>query len=116
LTIRTPPRSTLFPYTTLFRSHKCTEFPCDGHDHLVGVFPAGAQLPIAFAQSNLGLPTHVLDGLRHLLQAQLEMPTDFGRVAIGPGAFDQGPAGMGVPRLGNAALAAPLASGVLRGG
>src|SRR5689334_24147271 len=28
--IRRPPRSTLFPYTTLFRS--CPEFPCTTHD------------------------------------------------------------------------------------
>src|SRR3712207_9498247 len=27
--IRRPPRSTLFPYTTLFRSELCTEFPGD---------------------------------------------------------------------------------------
>ena len=61
-------------------------------------------------------PTHVLDGLRHLLQAQVEMPPDCGRGARGPGAFAQGPAGMGGPRLGEAALAAPLASEVCRRG
>lgn len=42
------------------------------------------------------------------------MPTDFRRVAIGPGAFDQRPAGMGVPSLRDTALPAPLASRVFR--
>ena len=79
-------------------------------------FPRAHQLSVAFAQAHLGLPTDVLDGLGTLLQAQLEMPTDFGGVAIGPGAFDQGTAGMGVARLGDAALTAPLSTGVFRGG
>src|SRR4030095_4135944 len=29
--------------------HKSTQFPRDGDDHLDRIFPAGAQLPIAFA-------------------------------------------------------------------
>jgi hypothetical protein len=58
--------------------HKRTQCPGDGANHLVGVFPAGAQLPIAFAESYRGLPTHVLDGLGPLLQAPLERPTAFG--------------------------------------
>jgi hypothetical protein len=78
------------------------------------MFPAGDQLPIAFAQSYLRLPTEILERLGHLLQAELEMPTDFGRGARGPGAFDQGSAGMGVPGLGEATLTAPLARGVFR--
>src|SRR5690554_7341495 len=36
--IRRPPRSTLFPYTTLFRSH----IVCDGVAHV----PAGCVLPV----------------------------------------------------------------------
>src|SRR2546430_7370905 len=31
--IRRPPRSTLFPYTTLFRSHACTKAPA-GYTHV----------------------------------------------------------------------------------
>src|SRR3712207_9125654 len=36
--IRPPPRSTLFPYTTLFRSHACLKGPCepDGKGVLTG--------------------------------------------------------------------------------
>src|SRR5262249_6825640 len=49
--------------------HKRTEFPRDGNDHLVGIFPSGAQLSVAFAQAYLGLPTDLLDRLGHLLQA-----------------------------------------------
>jgi hypothetical protein len=49
--------------------HKRTQFPRDGDDHLVGIFPSGAQLSVAFAQSYLGLPTDILDRLGHLLQA-----------------------------------------------
>src|ERR1043166_9361522 len=95
--------------------HKRTQFPRDGDDHLVRIFPAGAQLPIACAYSYMGLPTDVVDGLRHLFQAQLEMPTDFGGGARGPGAFDQGTAGMAVARLGDASLLAPLSRRVFRG-
>src|SRR5256885_5247139 len=35
--IRRPPRSTLFPYTTLFRSHR--RVLLIGHDHLVAWLP-----------------------------------------------------------------------------
>src|SRR5687767_15389574 len=37
LTIRRPPRSTLFPYTTLFRSHEVPAPPHDGDVHDVEV-------------------------------------------------------------------------------
>jgi|RhiMethySRZTD1v2_1073278.scaffolds.fasta_scaffold1508766_1 hypothetical protein len=92
--------------------HKRAQFPGDGDDDSVSVFPAGAQLPLAFTQADVGLPTEVLDRLGHLLQTPLEMPTDLGRGARGPGAFDQGSAGMGVAGLRDAALTPPRASGV----
>src|SRR5260370_32447770 len=38
--IRRPPRSTLFPYTTLFRSHLCTPISIGG---LVGFLPIEVQ-------------------------------------------------------------------------
>jgi hypothetical protein len=96
--------------------HKCTQFPRDSDDHLVGIFPSGASLSVALAQAYLRLPTAILDRLGYLLQASLQMPTDFGRVAIGPSAFDQGTAGMAVARLGEASLLAPLSRRVFRGG
>jgi hypothetical protein len=49
--------------------HKRTQFPRDGDDHLVGIFPSGAELAVAFTQAYLGLPTDILDRLGHLLQA-----------------------------------------------
>src|SRR3712207_8146027 len=39
--IRRPPRSTLFPYTTLFRSHLLGDGA--GHDHQVGLAGGGAE-------------------------------------------------------------------------
>jgi hypothetical protein len=42
------------------------------------------------------------------------MPADFGGVAIGPGAFNQGTASMAVARLRDAALLTPLAGRVFR--
>ena len=66
-------------------SHTRAQLSRNGNDHVVGVCPAGDQPPIALAQAFLGLPTELLDGLEHLLQSQLERPTDVGRVARGPG-------------------------------
>jgi hypothetical protein len=91
--------------------HTRTQVPGDGDDDEGSVFPAGAPLPLAFAQADRGLPTASLDGLGPLRQAQWEMPPDFGRVARGPGACEQGSAGLGVAGLRDAALTPPLARG-----
>src|SRR3712207_7140759 len=40
--IRRPPRSTLFPYTTLFRSHARVRPGRGRHPRLAGVHPAGS--------------------------------------------------------------------------
>src|SRR3972149_3768074 len=88
----------------------------NGHDDLVDVLAAGGQLPIALAQAHLRLPADGLDLGRQLLQAELEMPADLRRVPIGPRPFDEGPPGVGVPSLGDAALPAPRPRGVLRRG
>ena len=95
--------------------HTRTQFPRDGDDHLGSIFPSGAQLSGALAQAYRGLPTHILDRLGHLLTAQWQMPADFGGIALGPGAVDEGTAGMAVACLGAAALLAPLARRVCRG-
>src|SRR6266508_3190313 len=78
-------------------------------------FPARGQLAVALAQAHLSLPADRLRRGRQLLEPELEMATDLRRVAIGPGPFHQGPPGVGVARLGDAALAAPLPRGGLRG-
>ena len=95
--------------------YKRTQFPCDGDNHLVGVFPAADQPPIAFAQPHLGLPTDILKRFRQRFEAQLEMAADLGRIAVRPGPFDQHPPGMGVARLGDASLATSVSTGVFRG-
>jgi hypothetical protein len=83
---------------------------------LSGLFASCAALPIASAEAHLGLPTHVLDRLGELFESELQVPTDFGWVTIGPGSFDQGTTGMGIPRLGDATLTPPLSRRVFRGG
>src|SRR5262245_6457406 len=43
------------------------------------------------------------------------MTTDFGRISVGPGTFDQGTPGMGIPGLGHAPLLTPSPTGIFRG-
>jgi hypothetical protein len=95
--------------------HKSTQFPRDGDNHLVGIFPSSASLSVAFAESSLRLPTASLERLGHLLPASWQMPADCGGGARGPGTFDQGTAGMALASLGDAALWAPLSRRGCRG-
>ena len=74
--------------------------------------PRAHQLSVAFTQPHLGLPTDVLDGFGLLFQSQLEVATDLGRIAVGPGAFDQGATGMGIAGFGDRTLPASLATGI----
>jgi hypothetical protein len=87
-----------------------------GHrDHdLMRVFPPGAELPRACAQADLCLPTRVLDRRGELCQAAWQVPTHGGRVARGPGPFDQSPTGLGIPRRRDASLASARATGRFR--
>jgi hypothetical protein len=88
--------------------HEGDQFPCNSHHDLICVFAACAQLPVPFTQSHLRLPTGVLKRLRYLFQSQLEVAADLRRIPGGPGTFDQGPAGMGVARLGDSSLPTTL--------
>jgi hypothetical protein len=94
--------------------HEGHQFPSDGHHDLMGMFSAGDESSIALAPPHLGLPTDSLDRFGELCQTALEMTADLGRIAVGPGAFNQRPAGMGIARLGNAALATTLTTGICR--
>jgi hypothetical protein len=94
--------------------HKRDQLTGNGHDALIRMFAPCAELPIAFAQPGLGLPTDVLERLGELLQAELQVSAHVGRVAIGPGPRDQGPTGMGIPRLRDASLASALATRICR--
>jgi hypothetical protein len=50
-----------------------------GDHNLIGGFAFGHQLALACAELDLRLPTDGLDLFVELLEAQVEMPTDFGR-------------------------------------
>src|SRR2546422_4560506 len=65
--IRRPPRSTLFPYTTLFRSHSVLEQSAVGRMMNVGLHYRGVhpQLPPAH---HLALPSQTDQALQHRLQ------------------------------------------------
>src|SRR2546426_8215259 len=65
--IRRPPRSTLFPYTTLFRSIACTTIPfCDG---------SGSDVPRAHGWSNREpTPLDVLPGRSEEHTSELQSP------------------------------------------
>src|SRR3712207_6960337 len=52
--IRRPPRSTLFPYTTLFRSLG------GGHGHIMGRHVLPNVMPLVLAQTTLGISTAIL--------------------------------------------------------
>ena len=67
----------------------------------------GGQLAVPLAQAHRRLPADGLHLGRQLLLPELEMPTDLRRVAMGPRPFDEGPPGVGVAGLGDAALPAP---------
>lgn len=71
--------------------HKGRHLAGDGHHDLVDLLAPGDQAAVALTESDLGLPTEVLDCLGDLLQAQLQMAADLGGVAIRPGALDEDP-------------------------
>lgn len=92
--------------------YNACQFPGHSHDHLVGVFAAGQQASIAFAQPHLRRPTDLLEGLRELFPPELSVATDLGGIAVGPGAFDQNASGMRVPGVGERPLSASLPTGI----
>src|SRR3712207_8559670 len=54
--IRRPPRSTLFPYTTLFRSATCPSLPCTNMPFLLG----GHSSPLSSHGAPQALPSPLL--------------------------------------------------------
>src|SRR2546430_3001737 len=69
--IRRPPRSTLFPYTTLFRSYQWTS--ANG----LGNWPIGAR---AYDLSNRALGQDITTGAVYILDADYTYPSDNGTV------------------------------------
>jgi hypothetical protein len=94
------------------RPHKRRSFPGNGHDDEVRVFAACEPLSVACAQPDLGFPAAVLDDLGWVFQSQLQVPTDVGGIAIGPGAFNEGATGMRMTGCGDGALTASLPTGM----
>lgn len=92
--------------------HEADRFSSEGHHDLIGLFPACEESSIAFAQPDLRLPTDSLDRFGELFETELEMAADLGRIAGGPGAFNQCPAGLGIACLGNAALATMIPASI----
>jgi hypothetical protein len=64
-------------------------------DH-IGVFASRHESSVAFTESDLCFPADVLDDFGLFFESQLQVPADLGRVARGPGAFDENPPGMRV--------------------
>jgi hypothetical protein len=94
------------------KPHQCTG---NGHDHLVGMFASSDQAAVAFTPPTLCLPADILDGFGWPFEPQLQMSTELGRIALGPGPFNKSTTGMGMARFGNGTLAPPLTGGRLRG-
>src|SRR2546427_9175073 len=57
--IRRPPRSTLFPYTTLFRSKTGCILPLVSRNRILGVLSLGRREENAFSQADIGFLTQV---------------------------------------------------------
>jgi hypothetical protein len=70
----------------------------------MSMFAFGHQLAIAVAEPDLRFPTDGLEGWGELFQSQWEIPTDLGRIPVGPSAFAQGTPRLGIPGRGKAAL------------
>jgi hypothetical protein len=86
-----------------------------GHGALFGMFPASHQALVVFAQSDLDFPADVLDGFGWLYQSKLEMPADFGGIAVRPGAFHERAMRMSIAGCGDRTLLASLPCGIFRG-
>ena len=95
--------------------HEGKELARDGGDDDVGVLAAARESMEPLAESDLRLPSDVLCELREVLDPSLDVWGDLGRIAVGPGGFDQGASSAGIPGFGDRALAAFLAAGVLGG-
>src|SRR6266700_2396802 len=74
-----------------------------GGDDDVGMLAFGDEAAEALAQADLGLPGDVLDRLGEVLEALADVGRDLGGILVGPGAFDEGAAGVAIAGLGDGA-------------
>ena len=84
----------------------------NGDDDLLGIVVFGHQLALPFTEPDRGLPAAGLDRCGELCQAQWQVKTARGRILIGPGPFDAGMTGLGMPGLGHAALLTARPTGI----
>ena len=69
----------------------------DGND--IGVLASGYQSSVTFAEPDLCFPADVLKAFGLFLESQLQVSTDLGRIAVGPGRLRPEPVGHGCYRL-----------------
>jgi hypothetical protein len=113
----TPPSVGLWWHRTL-RGHgpqTGTPFPGHGDDNLMGMFARGPQRTLPCAEPPLGLPADRLERLRELCQAPWQGTAHCRRRPIGPGTVDHSTTGMGMPRVGHAAVRTPCPAHICRG-
>jgi hypothetical protein len=70
-----------------------------------GLFPT-LSMSVALTPPALGLPTAVLADFGLVCQSSLQMATTFGRITLGPGAFDENPARLSITGVGHGTLSA----------
>src|SRR5258707_1912033 len=86
--IRRPPRSTLFPYTTLFRSHhNCRERPRDARDPLIGRHRDRKSTRLNSSHANISYAVFCLKKNK-LHRYYKELATRFAEVGVDAVAFD----------------------------
>jgi len=83
-----------------------------GHGHHIGVLASCHEAPVTVTQPHVRFPTDVLEDLGWCFESQWHMSADLRGIALGPGAFDEHAAGMGVACCGNRPLSALRPGGV----
>src|SRR3712207_7569802 len=73
--IRRPPRSTLFPYTTLFRSDDHRHCPVGAHTHSVPLSEADQQALKGLVQTMVGLSYLKMEEVPHIPRLRSEEHT-----------------------------------------
>ena len=79
--------------------HERDQFSGNRDHHLFGCLPRAPSRRKRLHSRTCAFHLDVLDRLGQFFEAQLQMPAHFGGIAIGPGAFDERPAGVALPAL-----------------
>jgi hypothetical protein len=95
--------------------HEARPLPRPGHGAHVGVLPACDESSVALTAPDLGLPAEVMAAFGLVFESPLQLSGHLGGVALGPGACDQSPSGLGVAGVGDGPRPALLTGGICRG-